>query len=833
MTNIFSLILEAAVKGTFLMAAIAIFTIVFRRTSASMRHSMLSFSVVAMIALPLVIALVPPLRVLSLPRTPQVTLRAPEPVRNAPLTTDNRTAVADEVPSDIAPTIRRASSQPAERLSLIQSLAFIWLGGAVVGLITLAGGLLTLRRLSHRARPVSSEWNGIVVELKRDAHVSRDVRVLLSDLATMPATWGIVRPIIVLPVTANAWDAERKRVVLMHEMAHVSRNDCLMQIAAQALCAIYWFHPGAWLTARRLRAERELACDEAVVRAGVDKLDYATHLLTIATTFRSSASSAIIGVAMARPSQLEGRLTAILADDSARKWRPSTRTRVATISGLAVLTLPLAAMRPVTPPAVIQSSLSFSVPVAASDTFRWQGSIPSGEWIELHSINGNITAELSRSGRVEIVGFKGNDVKVAIDRSHRGIIFCAVPSSARDDTCTMDNGELKNGTTGRLDFVVKLPTGVGLAAHVGRGNVVARSVESYVWGTASEGNIDISTTDLAEASTGIGSVNASFGRRSWRQDLEFYTDVGDVIVRAPADARMMIEAETRNGFMSSDFRGNLTSFGRGKRLIAKAGVGPAGMLTLRTGRGTVALRKGGNAVAEVSSIRMLVPNVDPKPNPDTNPNPSYNPNPNENSSADNTSTDSGTEGDPTGELVPITIPPDLIARFSDASIGSYPDARAIARLRDIGLTHKKQHGSDLVRERSEWALTMVRNGELINPLKSALASNDWRVRAYAAWALGESGDPRVTEALTSALNDPHWRVRMHAASALQRFATVKQVAPLIKALSDEYWQVRIAAVDALAQLGDRRAVAPLEVVAEKDPRWIVRDQARSALERMR
>jgi HEAT repeat protein len=74
---------------------------------------------------------------------------------------------------------------------------------------------------------------------------------------------------------------------------------------------------------------------------------------------------------------------------------------------------------------------------------------------------------------------------------------------------------------------------------------------------------------------------------------------------------------------------------------------------------------------------------------------------------------------------------------------------------------------------------------------------------------------------------------MHAASGLQRLATVKQVAPLIKALGDEYWQVRIAAVDALAELGDRRALAPLEVVAEKDPRWIVRDQARSALERMR
>jgi HEAT repeat protein len=74
---------------------------------------------------------------------------------------------------------------------------------------------------------------------------------------------------------------------------------------------------------------------------------------------------------------------------------------------------------------------------------------------------------------------------------------------------------------------------------------------------------------------------------------------------------------------------------------------------------------------------------------------------------------------------------------------------------------------------------------------------------------------------------------MHAASGLERGAGTAQVAPLIHALSDSYWQVRISAVEALTQIGDRRAVAPLQVVAERDPRWIVRDEAQNALARFR
>jgi HEAT repeat protein len=260
------------------------------------------------------------------------------------------------------------------------------------------------------------------------------------------------------------------------------------------------------------------------------------------------------------------------------------------------------------------------------------------------------------------------------------------------------------------------------------------------------------------------------------------------------------------------------------------------MLTLRTGRGVIELKRGGRAFGDVSDMQTISDNSlrsseDPKPNP--NPNPEYNPDPNLNPDVEEATDASSGPDDPTGERVPVTIPDNLISRFSDAAIRSWPDARAIARLRDIAATHVKQHPADFVRERAEWALTLVRNGEIVTPLRSALTSGDWRVRAYAAMELGETRDPRAADPLIEALRDPHWRVRMHAAAGLQRIGGASAVNGLISVLTDSYWQVRISAIDALAAIGDRRAVGPLRTMAERDSRWMVRDQARNALERIR
>ena len=81
---------------------------------------------------------------------------------------------------------------------------------------------------------------------------------------TMPMVCGVWRPQIVMPRSAADWSDARCRVVVLHELAHIKRRDCLTQVVAQMVCATYWFNPIVWLAARRLRAERERACDDLV-----------------------------------------------------------------------------------------------------------------------------------------------------------------------------------------------------------------------------------------------------------------------------------------------------------------------------------------------------------------------------------------------------------------------------------------------------------------------------------------------------------------------------------------------------------------------------------------
>ncbi len=115
--------------------------------------------------------------------------------------------------------------------------------------------------------------------------------------------------------------------MLLHELAHVARLDCLTQTLAMVACAMYWFHPAAWWAARRLRVERELACDDRVIAAGTEPREYAGHLLEIAYALGASRAPAL-AVTMARRGQLESRLLAAL--DAARNRRvPPLRLRVA------------------------------------------------------------------------------------------------------------------------------------------------------------------------------------------------------------------------------------------------------------------------------------------------------------------------------------------------------------------------------------------------------------------------------------------------------------------------------------------------------------------------
>jgi len=132
--------------------------------------------------------------------------------------------------------------------------------------------------------------------------------------------------------------------VLLHELAHIKRGDAATHLLARMALAIHWWNPLAWMAWREFLKERERAADDLVLNAGERAPDYAGHLLEVARGLHAAPSTAWAGVCMARPSQLEGRLLAIL--DSRVNRKSTGRAAAVLAAALAVAAMaPLAALR--------------------------------------------------------------------------------------------------------------------------------------------------------------------------------------------------------------------------------------------------------------------------------------------------------------------------------------------------------------------------------------------------------------------------------------------------------------------------------------------------------
>jgi TonB family protein len=233
--------------------------------------------------------------------------------------------------------------QPARSLNHI--LLATWLVGATIAILILIAAVLRLKWVAARAQCVSNpRLTKAAGDLSRALGLKRPVRILESSQASMPVTWGFLRPQVLLPASAAEWSEERLRVVLAHELAHVHRLDWLVQLLAETVRAVYWFNPLFWIASSRLHRESEQACDDAVVNLGVDGRDYATHLLELARALRASDQRWLPALAMARRPDLERRLVAIVNSTLNRRSVTRKRTFVVMIAAFC-LAVPLAAMR--------------------------------------------------------------------------------------------------------------------------------------------------------------------------------------------------------------------------------------------------------------------------------------------------------------------------------------------------------------------------------------------------------------------------------------------------------------------------------------------------------
>ena len=328
-------VLDLAIKSTLILVVALVMTRLLRRASAAVRYSVWSVAILSVLALP-IINLCLPKWTLETGAVSQVANSQSFAPSSATLPvsktqyTSQKDVSESTLPSEPAfqaallNTDKISVSLPTLITNAVMTLNVVWLIGSGVMLIRL---LIMRVQLWSASRSYETVTAGRLFELLQICHdelgSSKPVSLFVADQRIMPMTWGIFRPSILLPREAENWPEQEVRCAFLHELAHVSRLDCLSQLFVQLACVLYWLNPLVWVAARSLHVEREVACDDIVLQNGERASEYAAQLMQAVSHFQSNRMLESTAVSMAGRNGFARRLQAILQETQDR--RPVSR----------------------------------------------------------------------------------------------------------------------------------------------------------------------------------------------------------------------------------------------------------------------------------------------------------------------------------------------------------------------------------------------------------------------------------------------------------------------------------------------------------------------------
>ncbi len=366
------LVLGTALKGSLILLAACVGAVLLRHGPAARRHVVWALGLTCLLALPLLGGLLPSWRALpsqwaierqiegvrTLVGTPApVELGGPEVVAEGRVSLEAIEPLGGVGPSPAEEGLVGAvweAPPTAESLRVDWELGWVgaltlllpvaWLLGFLALTLRIGLGLLGVRRVGRQADTnVPVAWTAALEWARDKLEVRRSVRLVRSDRVAVPVTWGLLRPVVALPTGAGDWDSVRLQQALLHEMAHVKRFDQPLLMVGQLAVAVHWFNPLAWLAMRGFNRTCELATDDLVLANGVRASDYAANLVEVARSIGRDTRLPAAAFAMARTSDLTGRVTAIL--DPVRTRAGASRWDVlALVIVAAGFVLPVAAL---------------------------------------------------------------------------------------------------------------------------------------------------------------------------------------------------------------------------------------------------------------------------------------------------------------------------------------------------------------------------------------------------------------------------------------------------------------------------------------------------------
>ena len=265
----------AVVRGTLVFCAALVVVALARGLAPEARHLVWLGVIASFMLIPVAWLVLPAVPIASgIPRGPAADWRlAVAPV----LSRVEYTQAIERTSVESVLTLRGAALLP-------RLLPIVLVSAWLAGVIFLAGRLLVATLSLRRVARGGSADGRVRAACRRAAaelSVRSGYRILLSTRCRMPFSFGLVRPVIMLPADAGSWPAAQLDSVLTHELAHVRRRDTLVQSVAYAVCLVFWFAPPVWLAYAALLREAETSCDRQVITRGIRAPQYAYSILEL------------------------------------------------------------------------------------------------------------------------------------------------------------------------------------------------------------------------------------------------------------------------------------------------------------------------------------------------------------------------------------------------------------------------------------------------------------------------------------------------------------------------------------------------------------------------
>lgn len=461
----------------------------------------------------------------------------------------------------LSPTATSVAERWKKDIPLGLYLFGLWAFGAFLVFLRFIIGSMSVRLLARSASVSNiTSLNSQCIEVSAEYSLKRTVRLLISHRVKVPMTWGLFRPIVLLPLDALDWSREKCKCVLAHELAHIKRWDYLTLVLGQCATILFWFNPVVWFAVREMQMEREIASDDYVLRKGMKASIYASHLLAIACTGKTRLLVPLKSIGMAKPSQLEGRVHAIL--DGRRKrydldgfgWSGMFLSMLALTLALALVQSPVDS----TMVSIVESGEGTRYSVAyQGDTYHWSGAFGPNKHVHLSGHRGSVQVERSENRKVEIEArttepkFFGN--LLILDRGEDLAICMEDPLRLGScaETTTRDESP-------SLNYLVRLPRGTDISTRWNYGDVGIRGVDGNVFVRLMKGDVIVQSTGIvdiksiasdvvvqtqqyADIRTTKGDIHVSIGETEWEGELAISTAEGDIQLGLPAESNTDVE----------------------------------------------------------------------------------------------------------------------------------------------------------------------------------------------------------------------------------------------------------------------------------------------------